>query len=176
MVSPDLTHELGHLILHKHAGASGKEFEADANRFASAFLMPQGSIVSRSAKFTTLNWILSAKSFWRVSAAALVRRIRDLEIITEWQYRTLSVELSKRGFMKKEPNAITGKEMSTLLPMVFQTLRQDKISKNDIARDLSISTDEINKLLFNLTITQINGRGTNSLRTSAVQTHLKIIK
>ncbi|MEN8135225.1 MAG: XRE family transcriptional regulator [Thermodesulfobacteriota bacterium] len=172
----DAAHELGHLILHKHGDASGKEVEAEANRFASAFLMPQGSVVSRSTKFTTLNWLISAKTFWRVSAAALVRRLSDLKIITEWQYRTLSIELSKRGYMKKEPNAIKERELSKLLPMVFQTLRQDKISKNDIASDLGVYAVEIDKLLFNLTLTQMNGGGASSLRTKKDRSHLKVVK
>ena len=32
----DVGHELGHLVLHRHAGAKGQEVEREANAFASA--------------------------------------------------------------------------------------------------------------------------------------------
>ncbi|RBI65406.1 hypothetical protein DQ400_18155 [Vreelandella sulfidaeris] len=35
----DAAHELGHLTLHKHAGAHGKEAEREANAFASSLCL-----------------------------------------------------------------------------------------------------------------------------------------
>ncbi|MGY2463293.1 ImmA/IrrE family metallo-endopeptidase [Vreelandella sulfidaeris] len=35
----DAAHELGHLALHKHAGAHGKEAEREANAFASSLCL-----------------------------------------------------------------------------------------------------------------------------------------
>ena len=93
----DAAHELGHLLLHrhalpKHAVPTGKEAESEANRFASAFLMPEKNIRAHATmRFPALASIISLKSLWLVSAAALIRRLKDLEILTEWQYRTLNI-------------------------------------------------------------------------------------
>ena len=173
----DSAHELGHLVLHKHCGAKGKESESQANRFASALLMPSSSILSRAPRLTTLDWIISFKSFWIVSASALVRRMKDLGLITEWQYRSLAIELSKRGFLKREPNPTAQRETSKLLPMVFQALREDGITKNDIARELGLFVDEINTLIFHLTFTEVCGGAPKaSSGSKSGKNHLRIIK
>ena len=53
----DAAHELGHLVLHRHGPPRGIEAERQANAFASAFLMPHGSVFPRAPKFPTYdNW------------------------------------------------------------------------------------------------------------------------
>ena len=172
----DAAHELGHLVLHKQDSPSGKEAETEANNFASSFLMSQGSVIARSSRFTNLNWLISSKRHWRVSAAALVRRLKDLDLITEWQYRTLTIELSKRGYMKKEPQAIKQREFSKLFPMIFKVLRQEAINKNTIASELGIYVDDIDMLLFNLTITSHKGGNKNFLKKATNKSHLRLIE
>jgi Zn-dependent peptidase ImmA (M78 family) len=172
----DAAHELGHLLLHKHGSSSGKEFEAEANRFASAFLMSQGSVIAISSKFTTIKWIVANKTFWLVSAAALLRRLKDLNLISEWQYRSLTIELSRRGYMKKEPNAIDQRETSKLLPMVFKALRQEGITKHDVASKLGIYADDIDALIFNLTPLQLYGGSATNSNKSRDRSHLRVVK
>jgi Zn-dependent peptidase ImmA (M78 family)/DNA-binding XRE family transcriptional regulator len=159
----DAAHELGHLLLHRHAlpkhdpagkGVEteiprGKEAESEANRFASAFLMPEKSIRVHFVRYPTLTSIISLKSFWLVSAAALIRRLKDLELLTEWQYRTLNIEISRHGYLKKEPCPILKRENSKLLPMLFQALKEDGVSKNDIARELGYFVSDLDMLMFN---------------------------
>lgn len=171
----DAAHELGHLVLHKHGNPKGKEVESQANAFASAFLMPKGSILSYGIRNPTLGNVLSLKSIWKVSASALVRRFKDLDLITEWQYRTLNIELSQRGFLKEEPRPIEIRETSKLMPSLFKLLKEDGISKETIANDLGVYVDEINELMFNLAITSIEG-GSRKPVLKTKTDHLKIIK
>jgi Zn-dependent peptidase ImmA (M78 family)/DNA-binding XRE family transcriptional regulator len=147
----DAAHELGHLVLHKHGEPSGKEVESEANRFASALLMPEGSILSHVPKFPTLKWILSAKTFWLVSASALVRRLKDLEVITEWQYRTFTIEMSKNGYMRTEPNALTQRETSKLMPIIFNALKKEGITKQHICDDLGYFSKDIDAFVLDST-------------------------
>lgn len=149
----DAAHELGHLILHKHGAPLGKEAEQQANRFASAFLMPAGSIVSHIPHdfFPTVSGIISLKPYWRVSASALLRRLKDLSLLSEWHYNSIIKELSRRGYLKNEPNPIVDRETSKLLPLVFQELRESGINKAHIAEELGCFVDDINELIFNLT-------------------------
>jgi len=50
----DAAHELGHLLLHKHGSPTGREIEREADAFASAFLVPEVSLIERIPKFITL--------------------------------------------------------------------------------------------------------------------------
>ncbi len=153
----DAAHELGHLILHKHGEPCGKQVEKDANRFASAFLMPEGSVLSHVYRHVSLSNIIELKSCWLVSAAALVRRLFDLGCLTEWKYRSLVVELSRSGYMKKEPKPMKIRESSRLIPKIFHFLKKEGISKVDVARSLGIFVEELDDLFFYLTLLGIQG-------------------
>lgn len=173
----DAAHELGHLVLHKHGAPKGKEAEAEANQFASAFLMPEASIRAHSVNYPTFDWIISEKKIWKVSASALVRRLKDLGLLTEWHYRSIIVNLSQSGYLKNEPSPILERETSKLFPMVFQALREEGIGKSDIARDLGCFQDEIDALIFNLAITSVNGGGIDQKdKGNKDRSHLTVIK
>jgi len=156
----DAAHELGHLVLHKHGTPLGKEAETQAQKFASAFLMPGRSVAARipHSPSITLNSIINLKSIWKVAASALVRRMYDLNFLSEWIYRNLVIEMSKSGYLKNEPNAIKQRETSKLLPMVFEALRKEGITKDDIAKDICVFSDEIDSLVFGLAIIGLSGK------------------
>ncbi|MEC8878666.1 helix-turn-helix domain-containing protein [Alloalcanivorax venustensis] len=143
----DAAHELGHLLLHKHGAPQGPEAEREADRFASAFLMPESSIRSRSSPFPSLRQIIVMKSSWLVSAAALTRRLKDLGLITEWHYRTLNVEMSKKGFLRHEPEGIE-REKSALLNNVLKQLWNKGVTQEQISRELNIPIDDFESLVF----------------------------
>lgn len=173
----DSAHELGHLLLHKHGSPAGKEAETEANRFASAFLMPEGSVKASLDGYPTLNRIISLKYIWLVSAAALVRRLKDLSILTEWQYRSLTIEMSKRGYLRNEPNPIKQRETSQLLPMIFKALKEDGITKRNIAEKLSVNIFDIDALMFNLAIFQvIDGNKPERKNNISNANHLRQVK
>ena len=173
----DAAHELGHLILHKHGSPLGREVELEANRFASAFLMPRGSVISKAQRFPSLDIFIELKSNWRVATSALIRRMNDLNLVSDWHYRSLMIELSKKWGRKKEPSPIKQRETSKLLPMIFRALREEGTSKEDVARDLSVFTSDIDSILFNITLIGVDG-GKNRLSPGKNNTksHLKRIK
>ncbi|QDT07508.1 helix-turn-helix protein [Rubripirellula lacrimiformis] len=94
-----LAHELGHLCLH-HQPA--EDFEAEANQFASEFLMPKDDII-KSLRQLNLSKAAALKGKWKVSMQAIIRRAYDLKVISESQYRNLNRELSAKGYKKREP-------------------------------------------------------------------------
>lgn len=95
----DLAHECGHLIMHRGVETGDKITEDQANRFASAFLLPRSSFVHEFPRGRFLNWtaIFKLKLRWKVSAAAIIRRAFDLRMISADQYRTGYIHLSKTG-------------------------------------------------------------------------------
>ncbi|MEO3470893.1 XRE family transcriptional regulator [Roseomonas sp. CAU 1739] len=100
----DLGHEAGHLIMHRGLQTGDKETEDQANRFASAFLLPRSSFVHEFPRGRFLDWtaIYELKLRWKVSAAAILRRAYDLRMLSADQYRTGYIHLSKTGQKKLE--------------------------------------------------------------------------
>lgn len=146
----DCAHELGHLVMHHHAGAKGEkgaEYQADA--FASAFLMPEADVKNEARNVTRVGQILHLKKRWRVSAMALVFRLHKLKMITEWTYKSMCIELGQLGYRKSEPNGVE-RETSVVWQKVLAALWSKKITKDDIAKELQIPLTELEALIFDL--------------------------
>lgn len=121
----DLGHEAGHLIMHRGVQTGDKETEDQANRFASAFLLPRSSFVHEFPRSRFLDWtrIFELKLRWKVSVAAILRRAYDLRLISADQYRTGYIHLSKTGQKRNEryDDVIAG-EAPELLPRALAAL------------------------------------------------------
>lgn len=162
----DAAHELGHLVLHRHASPQGREAEVQADAFASAFLMPRRSVVSRAPKFSTLANLVQLKKYWNVSLAALVYRLHSVGMLSDWQHRTLCIELSKQGYRKSEPNGSPTRETSQIWPRVLASLREDGLTKADLAAKLHISSAEIDGLVFGLVTTGLTSPASTPIKPS----------
>src|SRR5712691_5657173 len=152
----DAAHELGHLVLHRHGEPQGQEVEREAHAFAAAFLMPRGSVLAHAPRFATVDHLVKLKHFWTVSVAALAYRLHALDALSEWHYRQLYIDISKRGLRTREPEE-GQRETSQVLAKVFTALRDDSVAKRDIAEQLHITPEEIEQLVFGLTLTGLTG-------------------
>jgi Zn-dependent peptidase ImmA (M78 family)/DNA-binding XRE family transcriptional regulator len=154
----DAAHELGHLVLHgEHQVPSSRPAaETEANRFAAAFLMPRASVLAQGLRNATPDRILTAKSTWNVAAMALTHRLHELDLLTDWGYRTTCVQLSRLGYRRAEPEGIA-RESSQLLGKVFRALRAEGLTPAAIAADLGITAAELQEHVFGLTLTAIAG-------------------
>jgi Zn-dependent peptidase ImmA (M78 family)/DNA-binding XRE family transcriptional regulator len=161
----DAAHELGHLVLHKHGGSNqGPQAEAEANAFASSFLMPRAEVISEIPRVQSLRLILQMKKRWGVSAAALTYRLHKLGLITDWQYRNFNIQL-RSDFGSAEPDSMP-RETSTLWKMVLDDLWEQGLTRADIAQELNIPHAELENLLFGLTgqAGEVPARGAAALR------------
>ena len=61
----------------------------------------------------------------------------------KWTY----IEMSRKGFLKKEPNPMQ-REGSSVWIQVIQTLWQERRSVTDLASELSLAADEVESLIF----------------------------
>ncbi len=146
----DAGHELGHLILHKHGGPKqARSAEFEANRFASAFLMPAGDVQARLPSVMSMSQIIQAKFRWRVSAMALAYRTHQMGIVSDWRYRSFCIELGRRGYCDGEPGGIEH-EQSVIWRKVLSQLWRERITKTDIAADLHLPIEELEGLVFGL--------------------------
>jgi len=149
------------LVLHGHGGPRGREAEHEAFAFGSAFLMPRGSVLASAPPNGRFDKLVKAKYRWNVSVANLAYRMHRLGMLTEWQYRSVFIELNRRGGRDKEPVAL-GKEplrqeTSQVLEKVFRALRNDKITKASVARELHIPIRDLNDSVFGLVLTPLQG-------------------
>lgn len=153
----DAAHEVGHLVLHRELDETpeSKERESEAQNFASAFLMPKEGVLARIPRAFHLEELVRAKRVWGVSLVAYIYRLHQLRILTDWQYKNLTIEASRRGFRKKEPNPIV-RETSQVFRKVFTELRRKGLSRNEIALRVAIPPKDLNDLVFGLVLTALD--------------------
>lgn len=139
-----LAHELAHIVLHTIPG-DDRKMEAEADRFAAAFLMPAPDIrpYLSSVKLSSLSRV---KAFWKVSIKALIKRAQDLKLITDNYYRILNIQYNKT-FPQGEPVDIP-LEQPALLRAVFRYhVESLGYSLQEIA-DLLCLTEEDTRLAY----------------------------
>lgn len=169
----DASHELAHLVLHRHGGPQGGPLEQQANAFAAAFLMPRGGLLAKAPRIPDVNTLISLKSYWGVSVAALNYRLHTCRLISDWHYRNVCVKIAKLGYRMSEPEP-SARETSGMLQRVFQELRDNDVSKEDVARDLHISTTELEDFVFGLVMQRVAGEPDDSVPTPPARTAHKL--
>ena len=147
----DAAHELGHLTLHVHGGTkSSRAAEREANMFASAFLMPRDDVRARVPRLVSVETVLRAKKRWRVSAMAMAYRLHALGMLSDWRYKSICIELGRRGYRTGEPVGIK-REKSAVWRKVLSQLWTERTTKKEIAEALSLPLDEVEGLVCGLT-------------------------
>src|SRR6266568_674101 len=99
-----VSHEVGHLTMHQASKIlATKAVEAQAHRFAAAFLMPADEI--RDELPSKADWVhlIALKQRWQVSINALLRRANDLNIMSDSTYTQAMRTISNRGWRTEEP-------------------------------------------------------------------------
>lgn len=152
----DIAHEVGHLVMHRgHGSPRGRDEEHEANRFASAFLMPEADVRSHVSAFPTFPELVRAKTRWRVSVAALNYRLHKLGVLSDWHYRENCIEIS--GFGRAiEPNSVTFPQ-SSVLTTALAVMRDEKKGRAAIASDLNLSVADFDGLIRGLAVTAFDG-------------------
>lgn len=145
----DSAHELAHLVLHRHVREVVNEHEDEAQAFGAAFLLPRSSVLASGARGASLGRVLDEKKVWRVAATAYTRRLHQLGLLSDWQYRSLMIELTKRGYRSGEPDGLQ-RESSQLMQMMLGELRKDRIGLPRVAQELGMSNDDIRSLILGL--------------------------
>jgi Zn-dependent peptidase ImmA (M78 family)/DNA-binding XRE family transcriptional regulator len=156
----DAAHELGHLVLHGHGGPGGREAEREAFAFGAALLMPAASVLASGLRRARMDQLVLAKYRWDVSVANLTYRLQRLGLLTEWQARSVFIQLNRRG--RTEEPVAPGREhlrqeRSQVLEKVFRALRDERITRAQIAHELHIPLSDISDSVFGLVLTSLDG-------------------
>lgn len=138
-----LSHELGHIIMHRRPPSEDTDIELQADQFASEFLMPKQEIASMLGNIT-LPKLASLKPYWRTSMASLLVRAKDLGKITERNYRYLWMQMGKSGYRTREPEEL---DISTEEPLtlkeILNVFKNDlKYTRKDLSSTVALSETE----------------------------------
>jgi len=141
----NLAHELGHLVIQ--ALPELQDEEKAAHRFASAFLAPAETVRAlvgprrASIKPTEMKIL---KYHFGMSIQALLYRLKDLDIITEWYYTKWCKDISHWGWKKKEPEELPAEQPQWLRITILRALAERLITRDEASRLLgeTIEVDE----------------------------------
>ena len=139
-----IAHELGHLILNINNNELDEE--RICNRFASALLMPKEAIINEFGYSRgNINFfeLTAFKNEFKVSYTAIVYRLKDLNIISEYLYKKLSIFLSQR-IGKNDPKPIQPEKSFQFKKIVYKLEADEIISINKACELLGVTVDEYN--------------------------------
>ena len=145
-----VAHELGHLVMHRtlRRSAAPGPLEADAFTFAAEFLMPESTMRDQLPSPLTLETLAPLKRRWGVSIQALIRRGRDLALITERQYRYLFEQLSARGWRTREPSGLDVPiEKPRAVRKMVEVLYGTPIDYHRLADDTNLSVPLVKQIM-----------------------------
>lgn len=120
----NVAHELGHLVL---SIADECDKESAAHRFAAAFLAPAESIrreVGRRRATVQLDELKYMRRRFGISMQASLRRLKDLDIISDASYREWCINFSRWGWRKQEPGESINEEPQWLRRTVLRALSE----------------------------------------------------
>ena len=153
----DAAHELGHLVLHQHDTSNldnkeddeyvdNKEIESQANRFASAFLLPRATFELECPRTPDFNELYQLKVKWRVAIQAMIMRGHMLGLFSDWQKQQAFQKLQISGEKKREQVHIP-REESMLHIKIFERLLQKGIPPEQYAALLRLTLGDIEELM-----------------------------
>lgn len=149
-----IAHELGHFALHIGVLTGDRLTETQANRFASAFLMPRSTFAGEcrlAIRGTRLNWpgLSELKLRWKVSKAAILFRGRQLGVFSDDQARAGYVGLNRHGeaIQESEDNLIANEEPEVVTECLKVMKEHFGVSQSVVAREMLVRPYLLQSLL-----------------------------
>ena len=147
----DLAHELGHLILHDNIEIDefeDKIIEKDADLFASEFLYPSEVFLEDIQDYSLgFERFIELKEKWKVSIQLLVRKCKDLGVISEEKYIYFQKRISFNKWRKKEPldDRIVLEKPRLFEDVIELLIEENILTKKDILMNIDLEKNDIIK-------------------------------
>lgn len=137
-----ISHELGHLTMHIPCSVEPwRDVELEANKFAAEFLMPEKDCY-RDLIGLSFNNLPALKAYWGTAKAMIIRRAKDLGIISESSYQYMMIELGRRNERKIETGFVELDD-PLILKEIIRLLRSEaNFSDDDICQSLYLNHDD----------------------------------
>jgi len=149
-----IAHEIGHLSIHIGIQTGDKLTESQANRFASAFLMPRSHFIKecqQALRGRGFNWqaMSDIKYRWLVSKAAILYRGKQLGVFSDEQYRSGVIHLTRHGeaLQEDEDEEIKPETPEIVDDSLSILEKQCGISRNNVAKKMYVNASIVDSLL-----------------------------
>ena len=150
-----IAHELGHFSLHIGVLTGDRLTETQANRFASALLMPRSTFASEcrlAIRGTRLNWprLSELKLRWGVSKAAIIFRGRQLGMFSDDQARAGYIGLNRHGeaVQESEDHLIAHEEPEVIAESLKVMKEHFGVPQSTVAREMRVQSGLVQTLLM----------------------------
>ena len=147
-----IIHELAHLLLNLDSSITKmpKLVEIYSHLFSSCFLLPRDMLVkligSNQRTYIKINELISIKEYFGISIAAVLFRLKELEIITDSYYQRWVIYMSKTYGNKNEPGEYKGEEKSRNFDLLInRALAEELISLSKAAALWNTNINELRK-------------------------------
>lgn len=136
-----------------------ERIEDEAYKFTVVFLLPEESFLEDIIS-TSLDHFIYLKERWKVSISMMVRRCKDLGVLSDNQYTYLIRQISQRKWRKKEPlDDVLEPENPILLKRAIEVLFEKEIlTLYQLVEDLKMPVEDI-EFLANLEPGTLSRRG-----------------
>jgi Zn-dependent peptidase ImmA (M78 family)/DNA-binding XRE family transcriptional regulator len=140
-------HELGHWVMALPDSMPEKDKEACCHRFAGAFLYTRDQVVldfgsHRRSKVHMME-LLNAKRRYGVSMQMALRRLKDLELLSDAGYRSASIEFSVNGWRSSEPEPLLAEQPRRFESLVFWGLAEGLFTPSRASEFLQRPIDQL---------------------------------
>lgn len=133
-------HELGHWVMSLPEGMSEQDKDRSCHRFAGAFLYPASCVArdfgSHQRSRVYPQELLIAKRQYGLSMHAALRRLKDLQLLSDGGYKSLSIQFSVQGWRRAEPEPLPCKAPQRFESLVFWGLAEGLFTKSRAAEFL----------------------------------------
>lgn len=133
-------HELGHWVMKFPDDMPTRDAEICCHRFAGAFLYPATCVKTdfggHQRSRVHPQELLIAKQHYGLSMQAVLRRLKDLALLSDAGYQSSTIQFSQNGWRKAEPSALAPEKPRRFESLVFWGLAEDIFSKSRAAEFL----------------------------------------
>jgi Zn-dependent peptidase ImmA (M78 family)/transcriptional regulator with XRE-family HTH domain len=149
----DAAHELAHLILHSHLPSiyfhdkNHAMIEAQANRFASAFLLPLNSF-KKDVWMTSIEAFKVLKEQWKVSVGAIIKRCDDIGLLGDDESKVQRMWIKYRREWKAiEDDNFEFEKPQLMKRCIDALLESNTKTKSQILFDVPYSQRDVESIL-----------------------------
>jgi len=146
-----ILHELAHLLLHHSISEEEAQkpsivdkADEQADRFAAAFLLP-ATTFPNDIRGSSLDALLLVKEKWGVALSTIIRRCRDLKLLSENQINYLNRQMTIKKYWRNEPldDVLKVKGPELLRDAVMLLLDNNIVSIDRFVTALGLSAKEV---------------------------------
>lgn len=147
-------HELGHWVMALSDALSEKDKETCCHRFAGAFLYPEDRVIQdfgshKRSRVLPIE-LLNAKRRYGVSMQVALRRLKDLDLLTDSGYSFSCIEFGRYGWRTAEPEALAPEQPRRFESLVYRGLAENIFTPSRAAEFLQCKLEALDPMLSHL--------------------------